>query len=243
MSWAAVGASRAGSAHARTSAPCQDAHQFQVSGAWLIVVVADGAGSASHAQIGAALACQGLASRAAVDPASLIERERVVILFGEVRDALIAEALRLGVRPRELACTALLAVVGPQFAAFAQIGDGAIVFGTRDRHAVAFWPEPSGYANATDFLTDDEFADTLLFETWRESVTELAVLTDGLQRLALDFAEKKPHASFFRPLFDALDASADPEALAEPLAAFLDSPRVVARTDDDKTLVLGVRCR
>jgi len=161
----------------------------------------------------------------------------MVELFRDVREAVLAEAERLGVSGRELACTALLAVIGPSVAAFAQIGDGAMVVGDR----VIFWPEPAEYANATDFLTDDDWAAKLHFAMTDAPVTEVAVLTDGLQRLALDFQGKAPHAAFFRPLFDALRSATDVEALVEPFRDFLDSPRVNARTDDDKTLVIAVR--
>ena len=44
-----------------------------------------------------------------------------------VRERLSAEAERRSARLREFACTLLTAVVGERFAAFSQIGDGAII--------------------------------------------------------------------------------------------------------------------
>ena len=73
-----------------------------------------------------------------------------------------------------------------------------------------------------------------------ESVSELAVFTDGLQRLALDFTTRQPYGAFFRPFFERLRTEPEPETLLEPLREFLDSPRVNDRTDDDKTLVLAL---
>ena len=67
------------------------------------------------------------------------------------------------------------------------------------------------------------------------------MFTDGLQRLALDFAGHTPHHGFFGPLFEQLRAVNDSESLVEPFRCFLDSDRVNQRTDDDKTLVLAVR--
>ena len=245
MTWVALGECVTGTAHRGRGTPCQDAFRFRTlspAGEWLAVAVADGAGSASHAEAGATLACDEFARRVGlVDPACLSTRNAIVELFAGVRDALVAEAARLGVPPRELACTALLAVVGPESAALAQVGDGAIVLRDGAGCRVVFWPEPAGYANATDFLTDDGFADALRFEAMAGEVTEIAVLTDGLQRLSLDFSTRSPHGTFFGPLFDTLRAAADPEALVEPFRAFLDSPRVNERTDDDKTLVVAVR--
>jgi hypothetical protein len=42
-------------------------------------------------------------------------------------------------------------------------------------------------------------------------------------------------------MFKALRSTDDYGALAGPLRAFLDSPQVNARTDDDKTLILATR--
>jgi hypothetical protein len=244
VTWAVIADSVAGTSHERRGVPCQDAFRFVTFGPandWLLVAVADGAGSATHAEAGATLACDALARRAAELPAeTLLGRDALLSLIAEVRGELVAAAARFGVPPRELACTALVAVAGPAGAAFAQVGDGAIVLGTGGDYRVAIWPEASEYANETDFLTDDRFADRFRFVA-TGPIDELAVLTDGLQRLALDYATKSPHAPFFTPLFARLRAEPDPEALFAPLRDFLGSPRVNARTDDDKTLVLAVR--
>ena len=239
--WTVLGVSVAGTSHRARDLPCQDACRwchFGPDGDWLAVAVADGAGSATHADAGATLCVAEFARRVGlVTPDALMTVDGMTELFRSVRDALVAEAERLGVPGREVACTALLALVGPAAAAFAQVGDGAIVVGDR----VVFWPEPAEYANATDFLTDADWAANLRFESVTGPISEFAVLTDGLQRLALDFASKTPHAAFFRPLFDALTTDADADSLIEPLRMFLDSPRVNARTDDDKTLVIAAR--
>ena len=72
-------------------------------------------------------------------------------------------------------------------------------------------------------------------------MTELAVLTDGLQMLALDFGQAKVHDRFFAPLFRTLKNGPDEETLRASLLEFMDSKRVNDRTDDDKTLLLATR--
>lgn len=71
----------------------------------------------------------------------------------------------------------------------------------------------------------------------------MALFSDGLQGLAVNFAERAPHDGFFRPLFSAVRAEPPGHSreLSDRLQRFLDSPRVNARTDDDKTLVLATR--
>jgi len=71
----------------------------------------------------------------------------------------------------------------------------------------------------------------------------LAVMTDGIERLALDFAAFVPHSPFFEGVSKPVAASgiggADSD-LSRKLAAYLASDAVNARTDDDKTLILAV---
>jgi hypothetical protein len=245
MAWAVLGESVAGMSHRSRSISCQDAFRVSTFGPaaeWLAIAVADGAGSGSHSEVGAAVACDEFVRRVeGLGADALFTPDSTVTLFTEVRAALFGEAERLDIRPRELACTALLAIVGPASAAFAQLGDGAMVIGQGQDFRVIFWPEPAEYANATDFLTDDRFADLIRFETVADPVAEVAAFTDGLQSLALDFTARTAYPPFFRPLFNELRSAADPASLVEPFHKFLDSDRVNERTDDDKTLVLAVR--
>ncbi len=245
MSWSVVGASVMGTAHRTRNIVCQDAMRYLVCGpdnSWLIVALADGAGSASHADAGANLVCERLIALCEISILhSDLSRDWAVELFTTVRVELVNEAEQLGVRVRELASTALLAVVGPNVAAFVQLGDGAIVYGNGADYHTVFWPEPAEYANATDFLSEEQFAQKLQFQLIFEPIPHLALFTDGLQRLALDFANQQPHLPFFRPLFGRVMSEANAEALAEPFRAFLECDAVNAKTDDDKTLFLAVR--
>ena len=74
-------------------------------------------------------------------------------------------------------------------------------------------------------------------------IDEVALFSDGLQRLALHYQTRTAHAGFFKPMLATLRAApADAlESLSTQLAAYLSSPAVNERTDDDKTLVLATR--
>lgn len=64
------------------------------------------------------------------------------------------------------------------------------------------------------------------------------MLSDGIQLLALRYADNTAHDPFFRPLFE---FAGNPASTNAELEEFLRSERVCERTDDDKTLVLAIR--
>jgi hypothetical protein len=73
---------------------------------------------------------------------------------------------------------------------------------------------------------------------------EVAVFSDGIQRLALVYQAKEVHKPFFEPMFARLRKAAGNEEfdlLSGQLALFLGSPAVNERTDDDKSLILATR--
>jgi hypothetical protein len=69
--------------------PCQDAFRFRTFGSaaeWLVIATADGAGSASHSEIGATLACDEFVRRVeALEPDQEFTRDGMTALFTEVR--------------------------------------------------------------------------------------------------------------------------------------------------------------
>ncbi len=249
--WKVIYESVAGVAHGRRPEACQDGACAAVVKARggepvLVVACADGAGSAALGRDGARVAVEALVDLVRGDlerglAVRAIELAHMLAWYRGARARLEAAAARRGAGLRDLACTALAAVVGPGESAFGQVGDGAIVALDGDAYRPVFWPQTGEYANATNFLTGDGFERALAFAALDHEVDELAVFTDGLQTLALRLAEHRAHGPFFEPLFRTLRAAADVEALRDPLRAFLDSPRVNERTDDDKTLVLATR--
>lgn len=263
--WRVAAASVAGTSHVRGGAGCQDSHQWSElwgdpgAGPVLISVLADGAGSASQAAAGANLACSFVHDAIAAclnggAGARDVDRTRILGWLA----ALSAETARLaagaGLTVRDYSSTLLAAVVAADCAAFFQVGDGAMVIDAappREGYEHVFWPGHDEYENITYFAAAPDAAEHLQCAVIERPVAELAMFSDGLQRLALDFAAHQPHAPFFRSVLSPLRATVAngagggagdlQDALSEPLAAFLDSPRVNARTDDDKTLMLAVR--
>jgi len=165
--------------------------------------------------------------------------------LAEAREGLREMAGAEAVSVREFACTFLGAIVGASGSLFLQIGDGAIVVSGEDQpdeYDPVIWPESGEYANTTFFVYSDDAEDHLHVSAGAP-VAEVAVFTDGLQRLALHLATRSAHNPFFRAFFSRLRQQ--PPGLSEPMSAglstFLNSKQVVERTDDDKTLVLATR--
>ena len=253
--WRRLAASVVGTSHATAGLPCADACATRVlrrprRGPLLVAVAADGAGTSERAPEGARLACEAVVRQAetwasrAPDLATFA-REDCLPWLGKARKR-IARAARAEHRlVRDFSCTLLVALVGEARAVFFQIGDGVIVYRSDDgAYVPALWPQSGEYANCTWFVTDDDVPDRFQFAA-APGVHELALLTDGLQGLALRFDTREAHSPFFEPMFARLreESEGAPEGLLEELRAFLGSAPVNQRTDDDKTLVLATRLR
>jgi hypothetical protein len=253
-SWRYAAASTLGTSHAKLGTPCQDAHACEVvlsttGKPVLVAVVADGAGSASRSQDGARLACDFVAAevRAFCDAGGAVgdlSRETVTGWLERLQAEIAALATAEDLSPRDFACTLVAAVLGEEHAAFLQLGDGAMVVSEGDDYAWIFWPDQGEYENLTVFVTDPQSLDRLQLDVCERRIEEIALFSDGLQRLVLNYQSRTAHAPFFRSLLSTVRAAGDGEdeaSLSARLAAYLDSSAVNDRTDDDKTLILATR--
>jgi hypothetical protein len=247
--WKLVCQSVQGTSHQRGSLPCQDsctACELRLAeGTALVLACSDGAGSAAHSDVGSQVAretiVQAIADDLHAEGAAILSPQRAITWMGGVHRSLAFEAEVRGVEVRQLACTLLFAVLLPRGAFFGQIGDGAIVVWENDRYRAIFWPQSGEYANTTNFVIDPRYESLAEFAWCDGSIDEVALFSDGLQMLALDFVKREAHGPFFAPMFQSLRREECPEELVGPLCAFLESPAVCERTDDDKSLILATR--
>ena len=250
--WRHIACSLQGPSHRAENLPCQDDSRVQ----WLdgdpagvlVACVADGAGSASHSGEGSQLACDAIIAQAlawidarqgfetisaaptpwhGAEPRARRSKRRTP-----------AHATSTFASSQQRCAPAVLS--GNRCICF-QIGDGAIVLRGHGAYGIVCWPQSGEYANTTNFLTGPGFQDHIEFVSAQGDFTDVALLTDGMERLALDFTSRTPHLPFFEPLFAALRTADDSAKLEQGLRDFLQSDPVTSRSDDDKSLVLATR--
>ena len=249
--WCWIGAASVGSSHINAGEGCDDSWACLEHGggdqSTLVAVVSDGAGSARFAEIGSRLVVRGFveavvrfirAGRSAAEVTDELAREWI----DAIRDRIYRTAGTLSASPREFAATLVGAIVGKDGAVICHVGDGACVL---REHALAEWLVPSWpahgeYASSTFFITDDPAPEIRLVHAPGE-FAEIAIFSDGLERLVLDFAARKAFGPFFDRMFVALrdGKSGRNRPLSQSLRSYLDSKVVTDRTDDDKTLVMA----
>ena len=247
--WTWAAASCRGTSHERTGTRLQDAHACGVvlgDQPILIATVCDGAGSASHGGHGASLACRSF-TRAALgalrESRELPTQARVEYWTDQVRDQIGMVAIRRGLTARDFASTLVSVISDGERTVISHIGDGCAVLRCRDTKewVAPSWPEQGQYASTTFFLTDE--IDVHLRVTPVDcEIDAIAVFSDGIERLVLDLAAKRPSSTYFdgviAPIMASVAAGRD-VVLCDQLKRYLVTPAVNARTDDDKTLVLA----
>jgi Protein phosphatase 2C len=250
--WRVIRASAVGKSHTESNLPCQDECYADVISTadgtnYLVCLVSDGAGSAREGGRGAELACN--TARSCIESALLsipltpITETVVEGWIIDIRRAIFEYAEANSLIARDYACTFLGAVLSNDKAIFFQVGDGAIVASTGYVQGVVFWPDSGLYANMTHFITEEDALLNLRVSITNSCINEVALFSDGIQRLALSFEQRIPYNPFFEPMFNVLRSqkSAECDILDEGLARFLSSHQINERTDDDKTLVLATR--
>lgn len=256
--WTILGASVAGVKHLRSGQVCQDAYWHGVlpTGEALLIV-SDGAGSASRAEEGSQLAVLAAASFLVTELMTQVPlnqaawREVVARAFHAVERAICAQSTATKIARREYSATLVLLILADEWTACGLVGDCAAVVRRTDGTLVSLCaPQRGEYANTTNFATHPAAHQWLDIAVLAEPVDCAAVLSDGLLELAMNVGHNRPFAPFFNPLFSfaTVVAGADdaaPEIDAEEaerqIEAFLASERVTARTSDDKTLVIAQR--
>lgn len=255
MTWRIAAASSTGTSHTKSGLPCQDSVRVKLvnlaQGPILISAVSDGAGSASHSEIG---------SRAAVTTATnliesyleaggtipTIDHATALSWLAQVQATISSLAAEVDASARDFACTLMVAILGTDSSAFLQIGDGAMVVREEgdDGWSYVFWPQHGEYVNTTNFVTSSNASTVMEFACPARRIESFASFSDGIESLVLHYATKTVHDPFFNAMIEPVRLAATEgldDGLSESLKRYLSSDRVCGHTDDDKSLVLATR--
>ena len=256
MSWRAIARYAPGTSHQKLNMPCQDYEHYHIFNDVIVGAVADGAGSAKYSDIGAELAVETVIKYLSPINGYLRKRKRwwqslCQPLSEEEAKKLFKSTLKRAIASLEeqakskdysvndLACTLLIFVATPRWVAAMQIGDGFIVMRSQEsEYQLLFQPDKGEFVNETTFITSSNALDEMRVRVLTGHQEFICASTDGLEKLAIRFSDWTPFALFFKPLEEYLGETSDPEKEDEYLKNFLDSERLNARTDDDKTLLL-----
>jgi hypothetical protein len=246
--WQVVHARAIGTSHITSGMPCQDAAGWRLlPSGYLAIALADGAGSAPQAETGAKLAVAmslaALENIPANGHAYSADSWAVHIrtAFESARTALEEEALSTGAPFRDFATTLICLIAGRDGLVIGQVGDGAVVARTPLGDLFTLTePQRGEYANETIFLTMPDALERGNFQAVELDLAGLAVMSDGLIRLALNLPDYSPFPPFFTPLWAFAARSDSSQVDNQKLIEFLKSDRVCSRTDDDKSLVIAV---
>lgn len=199
---------------------------------------------------GAAIVCRGFQQRitrhlrdrnalAAVDQGTVAE------WIKEIRERIKSCASRMKRRPRDFAATLVAAVIGPECAVIAHVGDGAAVLRSRatGEWIVPSWPFHGEYASTTNFVVDDPHA-TINLVRLEGVFDRLAVFSDGLEYQLLDYRQRSAPPDLFERFVEPLGkskSSGRDRKFSKRLRSYLTSEKVREATDDDISLILGMR--
>lgn len=251
--WEWVSASATGTSHLRVGKGCDDAGAcIFVRGATenaLVAVCADGAGSAQRSRLGSRIISRAFCRSARAylregGTVSQLSRDTVSDWLDDIRGRIVNVAAQEFLVPRDFASTLVGCIVNENEAKIIHVGDGAAVCRIADSEhwEVASWPSHGEYASTTYFVTDDP-EPFFQLNTIDGRITDLAVFTDGIEHMVLDFSSNSAFPPFFNRMFSALKSEqvGKNRSLSRQLTSYLESSAVCERTDDDKTLLLARR--
>jgi hypothetical protein len=256
VTWKAIVHSATGTRHEQRSQPCQDYGSYSMQPPYLLGAVSDGAGSAKHAEVGSKIAVESalkslsqlLIHQFAQMP-SLQEMQDAAPnffekVFDEVLGALQQETISSECELRDLGCTLLAFVATPDWVAAMQIGDGFIILRGHDSapYKLLFEPDKGEFINETIFVTTPQSLEYMGICVEAVLSPFLCAATDGLERVAIRLQDWKPYAPFFKPFEACLRQLPTQAEQQEYLKTFLESERLNAKTDDDKTLLVCLYC-
>ncbi len=243
----AYGSSVIGTSHIVSNKPCHDSHYYQLfhDEKSIVACVSDGMGSASHAEIGSALASNFVVDYL-VDNIKLEMTDEEIInclkeSYIKTHERLEEEAKLLELSIKDLNATLIVFLHLPENRQFgAQVGDCTAIGRDEDNiYSTIIEQQRGEYANLTfsvcniDSVMNGEYFKIKTFQPY------IAMMSDGIESFSISSSTNEPSKLFFEPFFNAFNNERfSDDIVSESLKRFLSSERVNKKTDDDKTLLL-----
>ena len=255
MNWKATYYYAKGTWHEKHNIPCQDYAHYYPSDKVILGAVADGAGSAKYADIGAQLAVDNIleylkqsqekfSKKSEFNNSSFNEKEAKQLFYDGIQQTVIPALQKKAQEKQcsinEFACTLIAFIATPNCITAMQIGDGFLVLSLNNKkdYQLLLKPDKGEFVNETKFVTSKNVLSTLNFKFLSGTPKFICASTDGLEKVAIRLSDLTPHAPFFDPLKTYLEQTKNPESNKQYLEQFLNSDRLNSRTNDDKTLLL-----
>ncbi|PKL60427.1 MAG: hypothetical protein CVV33_02730 [Methanomicrobiales archaeon HGW-Methanomicrobiales-4] len=240
-----TGACVQGERHAKTGQPCQDAFFWSpIREHGVVVAIADGLSSATHAETGAKIAveavCQAVVSAYDTQKVPGEQKELMKKAFTKAHAAVISKAEEAGISPTHYGSTLITAVFCDGNLTVGHIGDGIIAGIQEGKTHIISEPGQSEYANETACLVQSDWEAHLQV---RESslVNAVVLATDGCQGAVAtrQNGDLHPYDPFLLPLVSFVRKKTNNgEDPTSDITGLLSSSRMLELSGDDKTLVI-----
>ena len=226
-----AGATRIGRRHESEGMPNQDSFRYRTipEQQILVAAVSDGAGSSSKSQVSSSIA---VLRAVDVTTQALVNDASIEMALRSGFEAAMSAVHRMAARDHchdisSYHATLVLAAWTPDGVAAIQVGDGAAIVTTPDGPKMLTIPQQGEYANETYFITMPQAPDIVFFNH-TEDADGLIIFTDGLQKQAVDFANKRPYPEFVDA---AIGASAHENEQTETVIRSSSSSRIRTAAD------------
>jgi hypothetical protein len=231
--WTTAKASVIGRSHIENELPCQDASRVKrITPNCGVAIVADGAGSCTHSQLGSnfitekgvCLFAEMLSKTSFIKKRMVLRKDhwrRIVLkCFYELRCELSEYAIENKYNIKELSSTIIVVVYSPWGIMVAHVGDGrAAYMDSNQDWKPLFTPFSGSEAGTTVFFTSEivwkhpeKFIETSVV---REGIAGFTLLSDGMEKSSFECYTKmpdkelyydpnRPFSKFFNPIKDSL---------------------------------------
>jgi hypothetical protein len=238
--WRTLGLAFTGRGHVLSGEPCQDRHKVaSLLNGDLVVIVADGAGSAEFSDEGARVATETCLTQIAERAQrKRLARQDYYGIFLSAAERVSHYARSFNLSPRKFATTLNVLHCTRAGTANASIGDsGCIIVTGQDELEILAPPFKGRYANETAFLSQSMVERYFSYGETLNSIIGYIAATDGIFDLL--FQQDQINSQSAHALIDCLRRQ-EPTQAEKELTAFCQSGTIARFTRDDLTLILGL---